>query len=252
MSALIFIHGTGGDAASWDPVIPLLSSRYRPIAYDRRGYGRTHAAHAEDARAILDERAPGEAALVVGSSAGAIVALHLALLAPERVRGLVLAEPPLHARNARDLRMLGGMISYVWHSARGRRREAVASFFRTVTRYAGGGNGFDAMTAQQRERALGHADDVAAEMRTGTGEDLTHARLATIRCPTTLLLGARSAPLFARLGRPLAAAIPQLRTATVAGAGHLMMMEAPRAFADAVIAADVIAADTAPPSSPAA
>ena len=154
MTPLLLIHGTGGDARSWSDVIPLLSDRDRPMAYDRHGYGRTHAAHAEDARAILDERAPGEPALVVGSSAGAIVALELALLAPGRVRALVLAEPPLRARKAADLRMLGGMMKFLWHRARGRRRDAVAAFFRTVTRYADGGNGFDAMTPERRERAL--------------------------------------------------------------------------------------------------
>ena len=238
MLPLLLIHGTGGDATSFDAVVPLLSSRYRAIAYDRRGYGREHAAHAADARAILDERAPGEAALVVGTSAGAIVALHLALLVPERVRGLVLAEPPLWARRAADPRMLAGMIGYAWHTMRGRRHDAAAVFLRTVTRYHDGGNGFDALDADGRARTLAHADDVAAELRAGTGEDLTPAALARIRCPATLLLGARSAPFFARQGRKLAAAMPCLRVATVAGAGHLMAIEAPRAFAEAICAAD--------------
>ena len=238
MLPLLLIHGTGGDAASFDAVAPLLSSRYRVLAYDRRGFGRAHAAHAEDARAILDERAPGEAALVVGTSAGAIVALHLPLLAPERVRGLVLAEPPLWARKAADARMLAGMIGYAWHALRGRRRDAAAAFLRTVTRYRDGGNGFDALDGDARARMLAHADDVAAELRAGTGEDLTPASLATIRCPATLLLGARSSPFFARQGRKLAAAMPSLRVATVAGAGHLMATEAPRAFADAIYGAD--------------
>lgn len=247
MTPLLLIHGTGGDASTWDAVVPLLRERYRPIAYSRRGYGRTHAEHAEDARAILDERAPGEAAYVVGSSSGAIVALHLALAHPARVRALALAEPPLWARKQFDLRMLAGMMTYGFHAARGRKREAVAAFIRTTTRYRDGGNGFDALAPAMRELRLDHADDVIAELRIGTGEDLTPERLRAIRCPTALLLGARSAPMFARAGDKLAAALPQLRTVTVAGAGHLMMMEQPRGFADAVIAAD-----TAPPPSPAA
>ncbi len=247
MTPLLLIHGTGGDASTWDAVAPRLSPRYRVIAYSRRGYGRTHAEHAEDARAILDERAPGEAGYVVGSSSGALVALHLALRHPSRVRALVLAEPPLWARKAFDARMLAGMMRYGFHLARGRKREAAAAFIRTTTRYRDGGNSFDALPATLRAARLDRADDVIAELRIGTGEDLTPARLRTIACPTTLLLGARSAPLFARLGRNLAAAMPSLRTATVDGAGHLMMIEAPAAFAAAVIAAD-----TALPSSPAA
>ena len=247
MTPLLLIHGTGGAAASWDAVAPLLASRHRVIAYDRRGYGRPHAAHAEDARAILDERAPGEAACVVGSSSGAIIALHLALLHPTRVRALVLAEPPLWARKQFEPRMLAGMMRFGFYTVTGRKRDAAAAFMRMTTRYRDGGNGFDALAPAMQATRLDHADDVLAELRIGTGEDLTPARLAAIRCPATLLLGARSAPMFARAGRALAAALPQLRTVTVERAGHLMMLEQPRAVADAIIAAG-----TAPPSSPAA
>ncbi len=238
MTPLLFIHGTGGAAASWDAVAPLLSSRYRVIAYDRRGYGRPHAAHAEDARAILDERAPGEAAYVVGSSAGAIIALHLALLHPTRVRALALSEPPLWARKHFDPRMLAGMVRFGFYAATGRKRDAAAAFIRTVTRYRDGGNGFDALAPAMRAARLDHADDVLAELRIGTGEDLTPERLGAIRCPAALLLGSRSAPMFARAGRELAAALPQLRTLPVERAGHFMMLEQPRAFAEAILAAD--------------
>ncbi|HEY2748438.1 MAG TPA: alpha/beta hydrolase [Polyangia bacterium] len=238
MVPLLFIHGTGGDAASWDRVTPFLAERARVIAYDRRGFGRPHAAHAEDARAILDERAPGEAAIVVGASAGGIVALELAAQHPSRVRALVLVEPPLWARKEGDLRMTLGMIGVLWHAARKRPRQAAAAFFRNVTRDRSGGNGFDALDEARRERLLAHADDVLAELRAGTGESLTPARLGAIACPTTLILGARSSPFFARVGAKLAAAMPSLRTVTIEGAGHMIAREEPRALADVI--ADVI------------
>src|SRR5262249_32761308 len=123
MLPLLLIHGTGTDASVWDTVTPLLSARHRVIAYDRRGYGRAHAAHGEGARAILDERAPGEAGFVVGWPAGGIVALELAAQHPERVRALALVEPPLWARKEGDLRMTLGMVGVLWHAARKRPRE---------------------------------------------------------------------------------------------------------------------------------
>lgn len=247
MTPLLCIHGTGGDATSWDTMTPLLSSRYLVIAYDRRGYGRPHAAHAQDALAVLDERAPGEAALVVGWSAGAIVALELAALHLARVRGLVLLEPPLWATRAFSPLLMLAMLRVVWHRARKRPRDAAAAFFRAVTGHRGGGNGFDRLAAAVRERALGHAEDVIAELDAGTGEALTPERLRAISCPATLVLGGRSIPLFAQQGAKLAACMPQLRTVTVGGVGHLMMLEDPRAVAEAIIAAD-----TAQRSSPAA
>jgi pimeloyl-ACP methyl ester carboxylesterase len=235
MVPLLFIHGTGGDAASWDAVTPLVSERARVITYDRRDFGRSHARHADDACAIIDKHAPGEAAIVVGASAGGIVALELAARHPSRVRALVLAEPPLWARGEGDLGMTLGMIGVLWHAARKRPRDATAAFFRVVTRYRdGGGNGFDALDEAQRRRILAHADDVLAELRAGTGESMTPARLRAISCPTTLMLGTRSAPFFARVGRKLARAMPQVLTVTVAGAGHLMAIEQPNAFAEAL------------------
>lgn len=247
MDPLLLIHGTGADASAWDAVVPLLSSRYRAIAYDRHGYGRPHGAHAEDAIAILDEKARGEAALVVGWSAGAIVALELASRHPSRVRGLVLLEPPLWVKKVFAPRFMLAMLRVVWNRVRKRPRDAAAAFFRTVTRYRDGGNGFDRLDPALRERALGHADDVIAELDAGTGEALTPERLRAIKCPATLVLGGRSIPVFAQQGKKLAACMPQLRTVTIEAVCHLMMLEDPRAVAEAIIAAD-----TAPPSSPAA
>ena len=245
---MLLIHGTGADATAWDAVVPLLSPRYRLIAYDRSGYGRPFADHAEDARAILDERAPGEAAYVVGWSGGGVVALELASKYPDKVRRLALAEPPLWAKKAFDARMMLGMARMMWNVARKRPRDAAAAFFRTVTRYRdGSGNGFDALDPARQERMLAGAEGVIAEVKSGTGETLTPARLRAIRCPTTLLVGARSMPVFERLSARIASLLPSVHTVHIAGGGHIMMLEAPEAFARAIIAAD-----TAPPSSPAA
>jgi pimeloyl-ACP methyl ester carboxylesterase len=244
MNPLLCIHGTGGDASVWDPVTPLLPSRYDVIAYDRRGYGRAHGEHAEDARAILDERAPGTPAFVVGWSAGAIVALELAARHPTRVRGLVLLEPPLWASRAFYPALMLAIAKVIWNQARKRPRDAALAFFRTVTGYRDGGNGFDRLDPALRERTLSHADDVLAELRTGTGEALTPERLRAIACPATLVLGGRSIEMFERQGQKLAQHLPQLRTVFVDGVCHLMQLENPRAVADAIIAAD-----TAQPSS---
>jgi pimeloyl-ACP methyl ester carboxylesterase len=72
---------------------------HRVIAYDARGHGRSepgdgygYDALAADLRAVLDDRGIDRAVLV-GASMGAHTAVRLALDAPERVAGLVLATP---------------------------------------------------------------------------------------------------------------------------------------------------------------
>src|SRR5829696_4229810 len=77
-------------------------SGHRVVAYDARGHGASSPAPdpdaydyddlVEDLRAVLDDRGI-ERAVLAGASMGAHTALRLALDAPERVDGLVLATP---------------------------------------------------------------------------------------------------------------------------------------------------------------
>lgn len=94
---LILSSGLGGSAHYWAPNIPALAERYRVIAYDHRGTGRSDRALpdtvtvddlAADMLALLDALAIPRA-IVVGHAAGGVAALALALMAPDRVDKLV-------------------------------------------------------------------------------------------------------------------------------------------------------------------
>src|SRR5438067_31056 len=102
---VVLLHGGLGDYRSWLPHLPLLASRHRVVAFSRR-YSHASRCIADpdrhslsidvaDAAALL-ERLGARPAHLVGTSYGALVALKLALEAPESVLKLVLAEPPLH------------------------------------------------------------------------------------------------------------------------------------------------------------
>jgi len=96
--ALLLIMGVGTDKRGWTMQLPAFAQRYRTIAYDNRGVGRSSAPSppysteqmADDALAVM-EAAGIERAHVVGVSMGGAIAQHLALKSPERVRSLVLA-----------------------------------------------------------------------------------------------------------------------------------------------------------------
>jgi len=99
---LLLVPGGTGDAASFGALPHLLSDTFTVVTYDRRGFGRSRTDgppdddrrltdDVEDALALLGD-APAH---VLGSSSGAIVALHLAARYPERVAGVVAHEPPL-------------------------------------------------------------------------------------------------------------------------------------------------------------
>ena len=104
-SPVLLIHGTGG--AAWFGSVAHLASRHRVVDYDRRGFGRSTPlgvrgyldAQVADAITLI-EKLGLHNAVVVGHSWGGIVALGLAIRAPELVGRLVLMEPPLHAKSS--------------------------------------------------------------------------------------------------------------------------------------------------------
>lgn len=93
---LLCLHGHPGSGQSLSVFTQHLSQRFQTIAPDLRGYGQSRtqqdfemAAHLTDILLLL-ERCQVERSLVLGWSLGGILAMELALLAPERVSGLIL------------------------------------------------------------------------------------------------------------------------------------------------------------------
>ncbi|GEJ58155.1 alpha/beta fold hydrolase [Anaeromyxobacter diazotrophicus] len=104
---VLLLHGGWGEAAyPWDAAVAALAPAHRAIALDRSGYGGSegggelpdgfHRAMAEETLAALDALGVDEVALW-GHSDGAVVAAWTALLAPRRVRALVLEAVHLFA-----------------------------------------------------------------------------------------------------------------------------------------------------------
>ncbi len=98
----IFLHGMGGDLQTWDRLWSQLPKQVSALRYDLRGFGKTGGdigesySHTEDLIALMDALGVHQCDLV-GVSMGGGVALHTALLYPERVRRLVLISPSLVA-----------------------------------------------------------------------------------------------------------------------------------------------------------
>ena len=97
---LVLLHGLGGSGADWAPQVAAFRDRYRVIAPDARGCGRslglaaphgpfTIAQLARDLLALLDHLGAGPAH-VLGWSMGGMIAFQLAVDAPARVASLVI------------------------------------------------------------------------------------------------------------------------------------------------------------------
>jgi pimeloyl-ACP methyl ester carboxylesterase len=121
---LLLIMGLAADCQAWVFQLPAFAERFRTIAFDNRGVGRSskptgpYSIHqmADEAAALLDQLGI-ESAHVVGVSMGGMIAQELVLRHPEKVRRLVLActypEPDADVEEHREFSVgqLGGKVS---------------------------------------------------------------------------------------------------------------------------------------------
>ena len=99
--AIVLIHASLFRSEDWENVFPRLGTRYRTVAYDHRGHGKSGRAtdyslraFAGDAIHVLRDLVKSPAVLI-GHSLGALAALAAAAEVPDLVAGLVLEDPPL-------------------------------------------------------------------------------------------------------------------------------------------------------------
>jgi len=126
---VVLVHGTLGDYRSWGLQMDVFAETYRVISYSRRYHypnecsgdesDYSAALHADDLAAFITGLGL-DSAHVVGTSYGAYTALLLAARHPERVRALVLGDPPVlplleHNLEGRALR--DDFLEKVWEPA---------------------------------------------------------------------------------------------------------------------------------------
>ncbi len=104
--AVVLSHGFPMDSSMFEPQVAALAPEYRVISWDERGFGDTRATgpftywdSARDALGLLDHLGI-ERAVLGGMSQGGFVSLRAALLAPDRVRGLILIDSQAGLENA--------------------------------------------------------------------------------------------------------------------------------------------------------
>lgn len=226
--AVLWIQGVGVHGGGWMPQVEALAPRRRCLTFDHRGVGKSFAPRAritigsmvDDALAVLD--AAGEpSAHVVGHSLGGLVALGLAVLAPERVRSLALLCTFANGREG------GSSARMMWIGLRTRvgtramrRRAFLEIVLPPATRARGDLEGW----AERLAPLFGHdlADHPAVEMRQLAAMRACDQTpwLAKIGAPA-LVVSARHDPIAPpELGRKLAAGLAESRYVELADAAH--------------------------------
>jgi pimeloyl-ACP methyl ester carboxylesterase len=254
-NTVVMIHGLFASLAFWYlSVMPMLAGRHRVTAYDLRGHGYsdvtdagyTSADMAGDLGGLLDQLGINRAHLVAHSFGGS-VALQYALLHPDRVLSLTLADVWVASLQPQPL---------AWDSASWRdeavnianladrpealpkvANDAYAEWLRLQGRTATGG--FDAWVESallsqwnsdsrvaKRWFQLVRTTSAAKEMCEVA--DLTPNRLRTLHCPALAMFGEYSGCLPTLRG--LEEHLPSCRTVMIPGAGHLYPLIRPDLF----------------------
>ena len=233
---ILLIPPSGSTASTWGDSFGNLAGVGRVIAYDRRGYSRSGgktvrsaSEHTADAAAIL-EALEASPAVVVGTSAGAAIALRLAVHRPDLVRAAVLHESPWRALRHPSVPALATLARMEWQARRGRYAEATETLLRFVYAYRDGGSAWDRFPEEWRRTAKENGKSVIADLE---GTILGYPRpqdLAKITAPFVCTYGSRSPGYMRPITRALARAIPTAQVREIDGAAHAVTFDAPGNF----------------------
>ncbi len=252
---LALVHGSWGDGAGWDAVLPALAQRFRVLVYDRRGHSRSERPSTQgsteedvDDLAALIRHLDLAPVHVAGTSSGAALALRLAARHPELVRSVVGHEPPLYAPFLDDpddgplLReALTRFAAVVARLEVGDTAEGTRLFAET---YSHGPGGWGLIPPQRQQVMIANAPTWVDEMRDPGAWTADLTALAAIECPILLTVGDQSLPFIPPVVAKLAAVLPNIQTQVITGAGHSPAASHPAEYV-AVITTFIAAADTA-------
>jgi pimeloyl-ACP methyl ester carboxylesterase len=240
---MLLIHG----AHIADALQPLVTEpalrRFQRIRYHRRGLGGSTRPvdaeptsvpeQAEDAVGLLDHLGADRAHLV-GHSFGGAIALELAVQHPTRVASLALLEPAFLATPA-GAAFTRAVAPLTERYQAGDAEGAVHGFLALV----GDRNWREAIDQTVPGGIAQAVKDAATFFETElTGPTWTFGagQAAAVTCPVLSVLGSRSSPLFVEGRQLLHAWFPACQDADIAGATHLLQMQAPGPVAAAIAA----------------
>jgi 4,5:9,10-diseco-3-hydroxy-5,9,17-trioxoandrosta-1(10),2-diene-4-oate hydrolase len=233
---LVCLHALGHGAGDSAPFRRRYRDRYRVLALDWPGHGRSDGDFVPTSSArygeLLERFIDGlglDAVTLVGNSIGGAAAIRFAAARPERVRALVVCNPGGLARTGLVKRLFTRTLSRIFAAgARGARW--YPWFFRAYTRRVLAAP----PAAEQRDRVIAAGREMAPLLAAGwhsfgePGDDV-RPLLARVACPVlvTWSLGDPVNPL--RFNRPALRLLPSARLELFRG-GHAPFLENPVEF----------------------
>jgi pimeloyl-ACP methyl ester carboxylesterase len=237
---LVFLNGLSGDHLYWMGQLRAFGKHHRCLAPDNRDVGRSHWAGgpyttrdmAHDVAGLM-ERLQLPPAHVVGLSMGGMIAQELALLAPERVRGLVL----VNTLGRSDAWFQGTLRAFELIR---RQVPDTPGFFEAILPWWVGWRFFENSERITWLRWLlrqnpypQSLDAFLRQLDAARGHDALD-RLNRIACPVLVLAGADDCVCPPRYSQQMMGHLRSAELVTVGGVGHALPLEDPGRFHETV------------------
>ena len=238
---LLLIMSMGNDLSGWQGQIPQLSTKYRVLAFDNRGSGRTEAPDAPytiammaDDTAALMEALGMAKANVLGKSMGGYIAEELAIRHPGRVASLMLAATSIGPYIA-EAPILE---SWVREKAQGMNKKTL---FQLMLPFI-----FTDKTFEEPENVRMAVETIASRPQAtpayamrrqfiACAEHSARGRTGDVDAPTLVLAGSEDLFIPFSLSAELAAVFPNGRLVVLKGGGHELNVDVPEKFNKAVL-----------------
>lgn len=231
-AAVVCIHASASSSSQWRPLMDRLAGRFRTLAVDLYGSGKSPMWPAVRPLSLADEvalldpvlAAAGERFHLVGHSYGGAVALRAALTAPGRVESLVLFEPVLFSVLVAEdptqpaAREIAGVRDDTVSALE--RGDLRASATRFVDYWMGAGT-LAAMPGPRREALAAAMATVKAEWDAAFGEPTPLSAFAELDVPVLYITGSESPASATAVARLLRKALPRVTAIEIEGVGHM-------------------------------
>ena len=234
--AVLLAHAIGCDHRMWEELGARLAKRYRVIAFDARGHGRSPLAHrpytleilADDARALMDKLGVVKAHWV-GLSMGGMIGQAFALRHPARLLKLVIANSTAG---------YGAEGRAMWQARMKQVREGGLASIRDASAARWFSEEFRSSRPQRVDEIMARFLETPVEGYLGCCEAIAALDYADdlirIKAKTLVIAGEADVGTPPAMSQAIAAKIPGAKLAVIPGAAHLSVAEKPAEFAELV------------------
>jgi pimeloyl-ACP methyl ester carboxylesterase len=219
---VIFQHGLCGAAGQPAEVFPD-ETGFRRITLDMRGHGRSEAGDlsklsiavfADDIMAFIEQSGQGPV-IIGGISMGAAIAMRIAVLRPDLVRGLILARPAWSLSAGPPNMLPNAEVGALLASLDRNEARSIFEKSETARRLAAEAPDNLASLMGFFEREPQHVTAALLQAISADGPGVTASQLRSIKVPTLVIGHGMDAVHPLALAEELAAVIPGARLATI-------------------------------------